>query len=134
MKKGAARSNDALGSAQLVPEAEKLAALEDFVEHLFPGRWAQLRPPTRQEVKATTVLRMQLDEVSAKVRTGPPKDDEADYALPIWAGVLPVATAIGRPQADPRLAAGTEAPGYLAALQARLAPQPVTEPHPAAAA
>jgi nitroimidazol reductase NimA-like FMN-containing flavoprotein (pyridoxamine 5'-phosphate oxidase superfamily) len=128
------RSVMALGRAQLVPEGEKLAALEDFVERLFPGRWAELRPPTRQEIKATTVLRMRLAEVSAKVRTGPPKDDEEDYALPIWAGVLPVATAIGRPQADPRLAAGIHAPGYLARLPARLALQPAAERRPAAAA
>jgi uncharacterized protein len=63
------RSVMAFGHAQLVPEDEKLAALEDFVERLFPGRWAELRPPTRQEIKATTVLHMALDEVSAKVRT-----------------------------------------------------------------
>jgi hypothetical protein len=96
-----------------VPHDEKLAALEDFVERLFPGRWAELRPPTRQEVKATTVLRMALEEVSAKVRTGPPKDDEEDYALPIWAGVLPVAMTTGSPEPDPRLAAGTPLPAYL---------------------
>jgi nitroimidazol reductase NimA-like FMN-containing flavoprotein (pyridoxamine 5'-phosphate oxidase superfamily) len=128
------RSVMALGRARLVPEGEKLAALEDFVERLFPGRWAELRPPTRQEIKATTVLRMKLAEVSAKVRTGPPKDDEEDYALPIWAGVLPVATAIGHPEADPRLAAGIHAPGYLAHLEAWLAPQPAAERRPAAAA
>ena len=96
-----------------MPEDEKLAALEDFVERLFPGRWAELRPPTRQEIKATTVLRMALEEVSAKVRTGPPKDDEEDYALPIWAGVLPVTTLVGAPQPDPRLGSGTPLPSYL---------------------
>ena len=128
------RSVMASGPRSSRPEDEKLAALEDFVERLFPGRWAELRPPTRQEIKATTVLRMDLEEVSAKVRTGPPKDDEEDYALPIWAGVLPVATAIGRPQADPRLAAGVEAPGYLAHLQAWLAPQPAAARRPASAA
>jgi hypothetical protein len=90
--------------------------LEDFVERLFPGRWAELRPPTRQEIKATTVLRMPLDEVSAKVRTGPPKDDEEDYALPIWAGVLPVRTGLAAPQPDPRLVPGTALPTYLERL------------------
>jgi hypothetical protein len=103
----------AFGQAQLVPDEDKLAALEHFVERLFPGRWPELRPPTAQEVKATTVLRMPLDEVSAKVRTGPPKDDEEDYALPIWAGVLPVAARIGAPQPDPRLDPSVALPPYL---------------------
>jgi hypothetical protein len=103
----------ALGRAQLAPDDEKLAALEDFVERLFPGRWAELRPPTRQEIKATTVLRMPLEEVSAKVRTGPPKDEEGDYELPIWAGVLPISIQIGVPQPDPRLNPGTPLPEYL---------------------
>jgi uncharacterized protein len=107
------RSVMAFGRAQLVPDDDKLAALEHFVEGLFPGRWPELRPPTTQEVKATTVLHMPLDEVSAKVRTGPPKDDEEDYALPIWAGVLPVVTRIGAPWPDPRLDPGTPLPAYL---------------------
>jgi uncharacterized protein len=107
------RSVMAFGRAQLVPDDDKLAALEDFVERLFPGRWPELRPPTRQEIKATTVLRMPLDEVSAKVRTGPPKDDEEDYSLPIWAGVLPIVSRIGAPQADPRLDPGMPLPPYL---------------------
>ena len=72
-----------------------------------------LRPATKQEVKATTVLRMPLDLVSAKVRTGPPKDDEEDYALPIWAGVLPVTSRVGTPEPDPRLAPGIPLPVYL---------------------
>ena len=117
----------AFGSAQLVPHDEKLAALEDFVERLFPGRWAELRPPTRQEIKATTVLRMPLEEVSAKVRTGPPKDDEEDYALPIWAGVLPMGTRLGAPQPDPRLNARTPLPAYL--QEALAAPAIVTRSH-----
>jgi uncharacterized protein len=96
-----------------VPDDDKLGALEDFVERLFPGRWAELRPPTRQEIKATTVLRMPLEEVSAKVRTGPPKDDEEDYALPIWAGVLPISAQIGVPQRDPRLNPETPLPAYM---------------------
>ena len=107
------RSVMAFGRAQLVADDEKLAALEDFVERLFPGRWSELRPLTAQEIKATTVLRMPLDEVSAKVRTGPPKDDEDDYPLPVWAGVLPVATRIGPPTADPRLDPGVPLPAYL---------------------
>ena len=121
------RSVMAFGSAQLVPHDEKLAALEDFVERLFPGRWAELRPPTRQEIKATTVLRMPLEEVSAKVRTGPPKDDEEDYALPIWAGVLPIGTRLGAPQPDPRLNARTPLPAYL--QEALAAPAILTRSH-----
>lgn len=107
------RSVMALGAASLVPEEDKLAALEDFVERLLPGRWPELRPPTRQEIKATTVLWMDLEEVSAKIRTGQPIDDEEDYALPIWAGVLPIRTTVGAPQPDPRLNPGTPLPGYL---------------------
>jgi nitroimidazol reductase NimA-like FMN-containing flavoprotein (pyridoxamine 5'-phosphate oxidase superfamily) len=89
---------------------EKLARLEAFVERLYPGRWKELRAPTRQELKATTVLGMQIDEGAAKVRTGPPVDDEPDYALPIWAGVIPVVTSLGRPVDDGRLAPGTGKP------------------------
>jgi hypothetical protein len=111
----------AFGHARLVPEDEKLVALEDFVERLFPGRWPELRPPTRQEIKATTVLRMPLKEVSAKVRTGPPKDEEEDYALPIWAGVLPITTGTGDPEPDPRLNPGTPLPRYLEAALSDLA-------------
>jgi nitroimidazol reductase NimA-like FMN-containing flavoprotein (pyridoxamine 5'-phosphate oxidase superfamily) len=110
------RSVMALGTARPVPDADKLAALEDFVEHLLPGRWPELRPPTVQEVKATTVLWMALDEVSAKIRTGPPVDDEEDYALPIWAGVVPLATTVAPPEPDPRVLAGLSAPQYLAHL------------------
>ena len=107
------RSVMALGRARLVPDEEKLEALEGFVERLFPGRWAELRPPTVQEIKATTVLWLDLDEVSAKIRTGPPIDDEADYALPVWAGVLPISSVGGMPEPDPRLAPGIALPDYL---------------------
>ena len=89
---------------------EKLAKLRAFVERLYPGRWDRLRPVTRQELKATTVLGMAIGEGSAKVRTGPPVDDEADYALPIWAGVIPVRTSLGKPQDDGRLAPGAPKP------------------------
>jgi nitroimidazol reductase NimA-like FMN-containing flavoprotein (pyridoxamine 5'-phosphate oxidase superfamily) len=112
----------ALGLARLVPDEDKLGVLEDFVERLLPGRWPELRPATRQEIKATTVLWMELEEVSAKIRTGPPLDDEDDYALPVWAGVVPVSTVVGAPEADPRLAAGTRAPAYLGHLAALLRP------------
>jgi nitroimidazol reductase NimA-like FMN-containing flavoprotein (pyridoxamine 5'-phosphate oxidase superfamily) len=112
------RSVMALGIAEPVeaPEA-KLAALKAFTERVAPGRWHEVRPPTAQELKATTIMRLKLDEVSAKVRTGPPVDDEADYALPCWAGVVPVAVQAGPPQPDPRLSAQTPIPSYLAALR-----------------
>src|SRR3546814_12440655 len=93
--------------------AEKAAALDAVVDRLYPGRRAEIRPNTAQEVKATTVLSMVIEEASAKVRTGPPVDDEEDYALPCWAGVLPLALAAGRPEAEPRLAPGIEPPAYL---------------------
>jgi len=108
------RSVMALGTAHVVREpARKLAALEAFTERLTPGRWAELRPATSQELKATTVMFMHLDEVAAKVRTGPPADDEPDYNLDVWAGVVPIATTIGAPEDDPRLKAGVATPGYL---------------------
>jgi hypothetical protein len=119
------RSVMALGTASLVPDEDKLGVLEDFVEHILPGRWPELRPPTPQEIKATTVLWMDLEEVSAKIRTGHPIDDEEDYALPIWAGVVPVRTTFGAPQPDPRLIPGTPMPAYLERAAGGLAwPQP----------
>ena len=108
------RSVMALGVAeQVTDDAHKLQALEAFVERLFPGRWAVLRPVNKQELKATMVLTMPLKEVSAKVRVGPPKDDDEDYALPIWAGVLPLSTAIGAPEPDPKLMPGVVVPEHV---------------------
>src|SRR3954454_18078830 len=94
---------------------EKLRALEAFTEKLAPGRWAAVRGPTRQELKGTTILRIPLDEVSAKTRTGPPGDDEEDYVLGVWAGVVPITSERHAPVPDPRLPTGTELPSYLAA-------------------
>jgi hypothetical protein len=92
------------GKATLVEDHdEKIAALTAFTEHVLHGRWQEVRPVTEQELKATSVLRLPLTEASAKVRTGPPKDEEEDYALPIWAGVLPLITSFGEPISDPRL-------------------------------
>lgn len=104
----------ALGQARLVADRQdKLAALTAFSERLTPGRWQELKPPSEQELKATTVISLELDEVAAKVRTGPPKDDAEDLGLPVWAGVVPVTTAIGRPEADPLLPTDIAAPDYL---------------------
>jgi hypothetical protein len=79
----------------------------------LPGRWAEIRPPSELELKGTSVLMIELNEVSAKVRTGPPKDDEEDYAMPVWAGVLPIETRFGAPIADAKLPAGIGVPKYL---------------------
>lgn len=103
----------ALGTARLVPDEDKQGVLEDFVDRLLPGRWPELRPVTRQELKATTVVWMELEEVSAKIRTGMPIDDEEDYDLPVWAGVVPITTQLGAPQPDPRLRERTPLPAYL---------------------
>lgn len=97
--------------------AQKAAALEQFVDHLFPGRSATLRPMTDQEIKATTVLSMGIEEASAKIRTGGPVDDEEDYALPIWAGVIPLSTAVGTPQPDPRNLDGVAIPPDITAFR-----------------
>ena len=108
------RSVVILGTARLVEDpTEKMAALRIFTEHVMKGRWDDVRQPTEQELKGTTVLALPLEEVSAKVRTGGPVDDEADYALPVWAGVLPLETVAQPPQADARLKTGTPLPAYL---------------------
>jgi len=108
------RSVVILGVARLVEdEAEKLAALRAFTEHIVPGRWADVREPTQQELRATSVLSLPLAEVSAKIRTGPPLDDEDDYALPVWAGELPLQMVAGAPLADTPTPAGIDVPEYL---------------------
>ena len=101
------RSVVVLGTCRPVEgAAEREAALRAFTEQLAPGRWDEVRPPSAKELKATRVLAMDLDECSAKVRTGPPGDDEQDYALPVWAGVIPLRTTADLPVPDPRLAEG----------------------------
>ena len=103
------RSVVVFGRASVVDDrAAKLAALRAFSEHVIPGRWDEAREPTDQELKATAVLSVPLEEASAKVRTGPPIDDEEDYALPVWAGVLPLSLVAGELIPDPRLTKGIE--------------------------
>lgn len=103
------RSVVVLGKARLVTDAaEKMEAMHRFTNHAVPGRWEEVRQPTEQELKATSVLALELDEVSAKVRTGPPLDDEEDYLLPVWAGVVPVQTEFGKPVPDERLLPGVK--------------------------
>jgi hypothetical protein len=109
------RSVVVFGTATLMePGEETVKVLELFTERLVPGRWADVRPPNRQELKGTKVLSLPLDEASAKVRTGPPIDEDEDYDLPVWAGVLPLATEVAEPQPDPRLDPAIETPGYVA--------------------
>lgn len=108
------RSVVILGKAQVVQDpAEKMEALRIFTEHVMKGRWDDVRIPTEQELKATTVLSLALEEVSAKVRTGGPIDDEADYALPVWAGVLPLETVAKTPVPDAQRKNDPEIPEYL---------------------
>ena len=108
------RSVVILGTARLVENpAEKMEALRIFTEHVARGRWNDVRQPTEQELKATTVLALPLEEVSAKVRTGGPLDDEPDYALPVWAGVLPLQTVTKSPEPDPLRKSDPPLPEYL---------------------
>ena len=108
------RSVVALGRTRLVTDPEeKDAALRAFVEHVVPGRSADVRPGSRKELRATVVLALALDEVSAKVRTGPVKDEEQDYGLPVWAGILPLALVPGRPVPDERLDPRVAVPPYV---------------------
>jgi uncharacterized protein len=107
------RSVMLLGTARPIADpAAKRSALNAVVEHIIPGRWADVRPPSDNELKATAVLEMTIDEASAKVRSGGPVDDEDDYALDAWAGVIPMRTAAGTPQPDERLAAHVALPPY----------------------
>jgi len=107
------RSVVVLGHAELVSEPqEKLAALRALSEHMIPGRWDDVRQPTQAEIAMTSVLRLPLNEASAKVRVGPPIDDDEDYALNVWAGVVPLKLVAGEPISDPRLPDGVAVPGY----------------------
>jgi nitroimidazol reductase NimA-like FMN-containing flavoprotein (pyridoxamine 5'-phosphate oxidase superfamily) len=108
------RSVVILGTAQLVDEpTEKMEALRLFTEHVMKGRWDEIRWPNEQELKGTTVLALPLEEVSAKVRVGGPVDDEEDYSLSVWAGVLPLSTTTSAPIPDSRLKEGTPVPKYI---------------------
>ena len=106
------RSVVILGTATLVDDpAEKLAALRALSEHIIPGRWDDARQPNEKELKATSVLRLPIDEFSAKVRSGPAVDDEEDYAFPTWAGVIPLEMTVGTAIRDDRCK--QELPAYL---------------------
>jgi uncharacterized protein len=93
-------------------ESQKLEVLRRLSEHLIRGRWSEVRGPSADELRRTLVVSLPIDEASAKVRSGPPLDDEEDYALSVWAGVLPLRLAASAPIDDPRLAEGVAAPPY----------------------
>ncbi len=108
------RSVVILGKAELVEDAdEKNKALEAFTEHIIPGRWAEVRWPTELELKATSVLKLPIEEASAKIRTGDPIDDEEDYEMDVWAGVLPLKLQHETAIADTRLQDQIEVPKYI---------------------
>ena len=107
------RSVVVLGKATLIDDpAEKIEALRLLSEHIIPGRWADSRQPNERELKATSVLRVPIEEFSAKVREGPVVDDEEDYSFPTWAGLVPLEMVAGEPIADARLDPKREVPSY----------------------
>jgi len=108
------RSVMLLGRARIVDEREeKRERLRTMVEHMFPGRWDRLRAMTELEFKATTVLSLPIDEVSAKIRKGPPGDDDADLDIDVWAGVIPLRVEVGTPEPDPRGRQGVPVPDHV---------------------
>jgi uncharacterized protein len=108
------RSVVVLGKAMLVDDPEeKLEALRILSEHIIPGRWDDVRQPNDRELKATSVLRLPIEEFSAKVRQGPAIDDEEDYSFPTWAGVVPIDTTVGEPIPDSRLVPPRDVPPYV---------------------
>jgi len=122
------RSVVVFGTARLVEnDQEKMSALRAFTNHVVPGRWEEVRPPTEQELQGTAVLALTIDEASAKVRTGPPIDDEEDYALAVWAGEVPLRTTAGELRPDDRLVAGVP-PFDAGRLARRGALSPAAEP------
>jgi uncharacterized protein len=111
------RSAVVFGRGRVVErDDEKLRALEAISEHLLPGRWAEARAPSRAELDATKVVAIAIESASAKMRSGPPSDDKEDYALPVWAGVLPLALRMLEPIGDLRQAPDTPLPGYVRVL------------------
>ncbi len=111
------RSVVIFGRATAMEDREqKKAALFALSEHMIPGRWKDVREPTESELQQTTVLSLPIEEASAKIRTGPPLDDEEDYSLDIWAGVIPVSLVSGAPISDQRLPSGIDTPAYACRL------------------
>jgi nitroimidazol reductase NimA-like FMN-containing flavoprotein (pyridoxamine 5'-phosphate oxidase superfamily) len=116
------RSIVAFGTARKVVDPEqKVKSLRVISEHLIAGRWADVRGPSENELKATTVLEFSIEEASSKVRSGPPLDDESDYGLPVWAGVLPLEIKSRLPIPDDKSVEGVTLPDYVRRYDARLA-------------
>ena len=112
------RSAVVFGRARAVEEREeKLAALEAVSEHVVRGRWADARSPSEKELAGTRVLAVAIEEASAKVRSGPPSDFEADVPLPIWAGVIPLHVVAGAPETDEQVPEGVRVPAYAVAYE-----------------
>lgn len=108
------RSVIIFGKGEEITDGEqKMSALEAITNHIVPGRWNDARKPTKKELDATSVISVKIDESSAKIRTGPPKDDEDDYSLPVWAGVVPVTQKLGKPEYDPVLKQEILIPDYI---------------------
>ncbi len=108
------RSVVAFGTARQISEPDrKTHALRSISEHLIAGRWQHVRRPSEKELSVTAVLEFSIEEASAKIRQGPPLDDEEDYGLPVWAGVIPLRLEAKTPVPDPRLAPGAELPQYV---------------------
>jgi nitroimidazol reductase NimA-like FMN-containing flavoprotein (pyridoxamine 5'-phosphate oxidase superfamily) len=107
------RSVMLFGRAEKVPDDEKVARLTAFIDGLWPGRAAYVRPDLPQDLKGTTILRLKITEGSAKVRSGGPKDDDEDYTLPIWAGIIPVETRVAPPEPDPRNLPDVDMPDHI---------------------
>ena len=119
------RSAMLVGRCRVVEDPrEKNEALRAVVEHIVPGRWRDVRAPRENELKATSVLALAIEEASAKLRSGGPVDDEDDYALPAWAGVIPLACRAGAPEPDARLRAGIAPPPYASAYARPGGPPP----------
>jgi nitroimidazol reductase NimA-like FMN-containing flavoprotein (pyridoxamine 5'-phosphate oxidase superfamily) len=115
------RSVVAFGTARkVVDQDQKVKSLRVISEHLIPGRWAEVRRPSESELKATSVLEFLIDEASAKVRSGPPLDNEKDYGWPVWAGVLPLEMRSRPPIPDDKLIGGVALPDYVLRYDARL--------------
>jgi uncharacterized protein len=115
------RSVVAFGTARKIMDPEqKLKSLRIISEHLIAGRWQEVRGPSEKELKATTALEFSMEEASSKVRTGPPLDDESDYGLPVWAGVLPLEIKSRPPIPDDKLIKGVTLPDYVRRYDTRI--------------
>jgi len=115
------RSVVAFGRARRIADPEqKIKSLRAISEHLIAGRWEDVRQPSEKELKATTVLEFSIEEASSKVRSGPPLDDESDYGLPVWAGVLPLEIKSRPPIPDDKLIKGVTLPDYVRRYDARI--------------